>query len=111
VLLSENLKDFGIYENIGIYFRLDNTDGGKEFNQYIANNSYNCQLDSTTKIVGVQSGKIPKFLLKTDWKPMSVISLGNQLRHSKTAVYANSCDLIISYSESEPIMETALKWE
>jgi len=111
VLLSENLKDFGIYENIGIYFRLDNTDGGKEFNQYIANNSYNCQLDATTKIVGVQSGKIPKFLLKTDWKPMSVISLGNQLRHSKTAVYANSCDLIISYSESEPIMETTLKWE
>ena len=111
IMLSENLKDFGIYDNVGIYFRLDNNDGGKEFNQYIANSSYNCQLDSSTKIVGVQSGKIPKFLLTTDWKPMSVISLGSQLRHSKTAVYANNCDLIISYSESEPIMETVLRWE
>ncbi len=111
VMLSENLKDFGIYENVGIYFRLDNTDNGKDFNRYIADNSYNCQLDSTTKVVGVQSGKIPKFLLKTDWKPMSVISLGNQLRHNKTAVYANNCDLIINYSESEPIMETLSRWE
>jgi len=109
--LSENLKDFGIYDNVGIYFRLDNNDNGREFNQYIANNSYNCQLNSDTKVVGVQSGKIPKFLLKTDWKPMSVISLGAQLRHSKTAVYANCCDLIITYSDVEPIMETALRWE
>jgi hypothetical protein len=110
-ILSENLKDFGIYDNVGIYFRLDNTDNGKEFNQYIANNSYNCQLDSATQVVGVQSGKIPKFLLRTDWKPMSVISLGAPLRHSKTAVYANCCDLIISYTDVEPIMETVLKWE
>jgi hypothetical protein len=110
-ILSENLKDFGIYTNVGIYFRLDNTDNGIEFNQYIANNSYNCQLDSDTKVVGVQSGKIPKFLLKADWKPMSVISLGVPLRHSKTAVYANCCDLILTYSDAEPIMETVLKWE
>jgi hypothetical protein len=109
--LSENLKDFGIYNKVGIYFRLDNNDNGKEFNQYIANNSYNCQLDSSTQVVGVQSGKIPKFLLKTDWKPMSVISLGAPLRHSKTAVYANCCDLIITYTDVEPIMETVLKWE
>ena len=109
--LSENLKDFGIYNNVGIYFRLDNNDNGKEFNQYIANNSYNCQLDSSTQVVGVQSGKIPKFLLKTDWKPMSVLSLGAPLRHSKTAVYANCCDLIVTYTDVEPIMETVLKWE
>ena len=110
-ILSENLKDFGIYDNVGIYFRLDNNDNGKEFNQYIANNSYNCQLDSDTKVVGVQSGKIPKFLLKSDWKPMSVISLGVPLRHSKTAVYASCCDLIVTYSDVEPIMETVLRWE
>jgi hypothetical protein len=110
-VLSESLKDYGIYDNIGIYFRLDNNDNGKEFNQYIANNSYNCQLDLDTRVVGVQTGKIPKFLLKTDWKPMSVLSLGATLRHSKTAVYASCCDLILTYSDVEPIMETMLKWE
>ena len=61
--------------------------------------------------MGVQTGKIPKFLLKTDWKPMSVLSLGATLRHSKTAVYASCCDLILTYSDAEPIMETMLKWE
>jgi len=110
-LLSDSLKDFGIYDNVGIYFRLDNNDNGKEFNQYIANNSYNCQLDLDTKVVGVQSGKIPKFLLKTEWKPMSVVSIGATLRHSKTAVYANCCDLVITYSDVEPIVETGFRWE
>jgi hypothetical protein len=110
-VLSESLKDYGIYENVGIYFRLDNNDNGKEFNQYIANNSYNCQLDLDTRVVGVQTGKIPKFLLKTDWKPMSVLSLGASLRHSKTAVYASCCDLILTYSDVEPIMEIMGKWE
>jgi hypothetical protein len=109
--LSESLRDFGIYDNVGIYFRLDNNDNGREFNQYIANNGYNCQLDLDTRVVGVQSGKIPKFLLKTDWKPMSVLSIGATLKHSKTAVYANCCDLVITYSDVEPIIETGLRWE
>jgi hypothetical protein len=108
---SESMEKNGITDNVGIYFRLDNNDNGKEFNQYIANNSYNCQLDLDTRVVGVQTGKIPKFLLKTDWKPMSVLSLGATLRHSKTAVYASCCDLILTYSDAEPIMETMLKWE
>lgn len=108
---SESLLDAGIYDQIGIYFRLDNSENGKEFNQLIADRHYNVRLTTDTKIVGVQSGKIPKFLLKTDWKPMSVISIGNTLRHSKTAVYANCCDLIISYTDSEPIVDTRMAWE
>jgi menaquinone-dependent protoporphyrinogen IX oxidase len=68
-------------------------------------------LTPDTKIVGVQSGKIPKFLLKNDWKPMSVISIGNTLRHNKTAVYANCCDLVISYTDKEPLYEPKIAWE
>lgn len=110
-ILTKSLEKFGISDNIGIYFRLDSNAGGKDFNQFIADNKLNCQLASSTKIVGVQSAKIPKFLLKTDWKPKSVISFGNQLRHSKTAVYANCCDLIITYTATEPIIETRVQWE
>ena len=109
--LSNSLEEYGIFDDIGIYFRLDNTDVGKEFNQFISNKQYNCQLDSSTKIVGVQSGKIPKFLLKSDWKPMSVISLNTTLRHSKTAVYSNCCDLIATYSDSQPVIEARSPWE
>lgn len=109
--LSDSLENSRIFDNVGIYFRLDNTETGKQFNQFIADKQYNCQLSSDTKIVGVQSGKLPKFLLKSDWKPMSVISIRNPLRHSKTAVYANNCDLVISYTESEPIVESRILWE
>lgn len=108
--IDKILEKMGINENVGIYFRLANNDEGKDFNQIIKEKNYNCRLDSTTKVVGVQSGKIPKFLLKTDWTPMSVISIGTNLNHNKTSVYANCCDLVITYSSREPLFEPKLAW-
>jgi uncharacterized protein YjgD (DUF1641 family) len=102
--LTESLEKNRIFSDVGIYFRLDNSAIGKEFNQYIADKHLNSKLEKDSVVCGVQSGKIPKFLLKTDWKPMSVISLGNAVKNSKTAVYTNCCDLIISYSDSQPII-------
>lgn len=110
-ILGQSLRKNGIYSEVGIYFRLPNNEHGTEFNKFIADNGYNYNLDSTTKIVGVQNGKIPKFLLKTDWKPMSVIAIGSSLRQTKTAVYASYCDLIISYTDTQPIIETRTIWE
>lgn len=109
--LSETLEKYGIFDGVGVYFRLDNTPDGKEFNQLIATKKYNCHLDEFTKIVVVQSGKIPKFLLKSDWKPMSVVSVNHPLRHSKTAVYANCCDLVLTYTDTQPIIESRFPWE
>jgi hypothetical protein len=110
VNLSDSLEENGIFNNVGIYFRLDNTASGKDFNQLIANKQYNCQLNEHTKIVGIANGKIPKFLLKSAWKPMSVISIGKLLNHNKTSVYTNCCDLIISWSDNEPISEMRASW-
>jgi len=111
VNLSKILEKNGIVDNVGIYFRLGNDGIGKEFNQLIANKKYNSQLDNTTKIVGIASGKIPKFLLKTAWKPMSVIGIGRLLQHNKTSVYANCCDLIINWSDTQPIVEARMSWQ
>jgi len=102
--LAESLEKNRIFSDIGIYFRLDNSAVGKEFNQYIASKHFNSKLGRDSVVCGVQSGKIPKFLLKTDWKPMSVISLGNAVKNSKTSVYTSCCDLIISYSDTQPII-------
>ena len=110
-ILSNSLEENGIFDNVGIYFRLPNTESGIEFNKFIADKQYNCQLDQDTKIVAVQNGKIPKFFLKADWKPMSVISIGSSLKQTKTAVYASMCDLIISYTSQQPIIETRILWE
>jgi len=110
-ILNDSLEKNRIFDNVGIYFRLPNDEYGAEFNKFIADHQYNVQLDQTTKIVGVQNGKIPKFFLKNDWKPMSVIAIGSSLKQTKTAVYANCCDLIISYTDSQPIIETRTLWE
>ena len=109
--LSSALTLNGIEDNIGIYFRVDNTPDGKIFNDTIAKRKYNTNLDKSTKVAGVLGGKLPKFFLKTDWTPMSVICIKNTLRQSKTAVYAKCSDLIITYSPTEPIIETRSVWE
>ena len=109
--LSKSLEKIGIFQDVGIYFRLPNDDSGTQFNKFIADKKYNSTLDAQTKIAGVQHGKIPKFFLKNDWKPMSVLAIGNSLRQTKTAVYANHCDLIISYTDAQPIIESRAQWE
>lgn len=102
--LGNSLEKLGIYEDIGIYFRMDNNEEGKKFNQLISSKQYNSKLTEATKVVGIQAGKIPKFLIKSNWQPMSVISLDNNLRNNKAGIYSDCCDLVISYSDSEPFL-------
>ena len=102
-LIYDALENNNITSDIGLYFRLKNT-VGKEFNTFIADKKYNAMLDNNTIVAGVESTNIPKFFLKTTWEPMSVISIGNSLRNSKTAIYANRCDLIITYSNTKPMI-------
>lgn len=109
--LSTALSKNNITDGIGIYFRLDNTPDGKIFNDAIAKRQYNPMLNSSTQVAGVLGGKLPKFFLKTDWTPMSVLCINNTLRQSKTAVYAKRSDLIITYTPTEPIFETRNPWE
>ena len=105
--LSISLENNGIFDDIGIYFRLPNNENGKKFNTIIADKKYNTKLDSTTQVAAVQSGKLPKFFLNSPWRPMSVIALDTRmgLRHGKTSVYSNCCDLIIEYAETPSILE------
>ena len=104
LVLDTALKENNVDEHVGIYFRMDNHGNGKEFNQLISNNKYNVQLNDDTVVVGIQAGKIPKFLLKNKWSPMSVIVL-DTIRNNKSMVYANCCDLIISYTNIKPVLD------
>jgi len=107
--LEKSLELLNRENSVGIYFRLDNKEGG-EFNKIIADKKYNKNLDNTTEFAGVSAGKLPKFFLQNTWKPMSVISIGTKLKHSKTAVYASACDLIIDYTPTESLMEYKNIW-
>jgi hypothetical protein len=114
-ILSDALEKNGIYDGIGVYFRLPNDEVGTQFNQLIKEKSYNMNLGPETKVAVVMSGKLPKFFLKNPWQPMSVIALDTKmgLRHGKTAVYSNCCDLIIEWSDKEVLFESKVvgKWQ
>jgi CRISPR/Cas system endoribonuclease Cas6 (RAMP superfamily) len=96
--------------NVGIYFRLPNNDTGKQFNEIVAERKYNTILDKNTQVMGVETNKLPKFILRNDWKPMSVIVVNTNLRNSKTAIYSTCCDLIITYDTEPGLFEFKNRW-
>lgn len=104
--LDTALKDNGITSDVGIYFRFENNANGKIFNQLIADKKFNAHLDEHTKVAGIISGKLPKFFLQSTWQPNAVITFTNNLKHNKTSVYCNSCDLIVYYNEKKPLLES-----
>lgn len=100
--VSQTLCKRNLTDDVGVYFRFQNIGKGKDFNQRIADNQFNAPLNVNTKIAGLINGKLPKFFLKTDWRPNSVISFTNNLNHNKTSVYCNNCDLIVYYTDKMP---------
>jgi hypothetical protein len=89
--------------NVGIYFRFDNKNDGKEFNKLIAENSFNKKLNTNTKIVGIANGKVPKFMIDNEWYPDATITFTNSFRNNRSVVYCNACDLIVYYTTNSPI--------
>lgn len=104
--VSDALEQNGITDNIGIYYRLSNTLTGKPFNKLISDKHYNSKLDENTVIAGIEISNLPKFFLTSNWEPMAVIYLNQYLRNTKTSIYSNRCDLIITYSTEQPLIQT-----
>jgi hypothetical protein len=107
--LTQALNKNNIAERIGVYFRYDNKERGKEFNQYIADNQLNSYLDENTKVACVMSGKLPKFFISKKWQPRAVVSFTNNLKNNKTSVYCNDCDMIVYYNAKQPLSDFILK--
>ena len=95
-------SSLNIEENIGIYFRLDNTTN-KDFNQKISSLKFNCYLDNSTNLVGLSNKSLPKFLVKDKWKPKSLICFTPSFKNSKIYSYCDNVDLKICYSDIKPI--------
>lgn len=73
------------------------------FNKMRYEYKYNKRLISTTKVSGIINGDLPKYYLKSEWKPMSVIQLGIFPQNNKTSIYSNQSDLIITYTNKCPL--------
>lgn len=83
-----------------VVFRMDNNDEGKEFNSYIKRNNLNNIVDNKTKIVYTDTTKLPKPLLKLNWRPSAVLLLDSFRPNGKVLNFIESSDLIIHYDET-----------
>lgn len=97
-----NLNKLNQYS--GIYFRFDNKEKGADFNKIISDNKLNNTLGQDSKFVGVSTGKLPKFMLASEWYPDAVISFTTSLRNNKADVYCNDCDLVVYYTNIKPMI-------
>lgn len=102
--LSEVLSKKPQINNVGIYFRFDNnSEDNIKFNKQISDSKLNSYLAPDTLIAGIENGKLPKFLLNSQWYPKSIISFTNNFKANKTAIYADAVDLVIFHNTKEPL--------
>jgi hypothetical protein len=83
-----------------VVFRMDNNDEGKEFNSYIKRNNLNNIVDNKTKIVYTDTTKLPKPLIRLNWRPSAVLLLDSFRPNGKVLNFIESSDLIIHYDET-----------
>ena len=103
-ILASALENQSIKNSVGIYFRFDNVNNkNKDFNESITQLKYNAKLASDTKVVGLANNKLPKFILREQWKPSSIVSFTNNFKNNKTSVYCDNVDLVVYYHNREPL--------
>lgn len=102
-LLAKSLENVGITDEVGIYFRFDKTEDVNGFNSTVAQLQYNKPLSSTTVVAGIANNKIPKFMIKTGWKPNTVITFTNGFKNNKSYVYCSDVDLVIYWGDKQPM--------
>lgn len=83
-----------------VLFRVEKNSEQSDLNNYISENNLNNWLDKNTKVVYIAKNKLPKLLLKTEWKPSSVYCVSSHRPHTMVQTYYTSiCDLIILHDE------------
>jgi hypothetical protein len=104
-LVENAVSTLNLGDEIGIYFRYDKENDSANFNQEVALLGYNKNLGDSTVIAGISNNKLPKFMLKSGWKPQTVISFTNSFRANKASVYCMDVDLVIYYTGTQPLDE------
>jgi hypothetical protein len=90
-------------------FRVDNN-GDYNVNDYIHDKSLNNWLDNDTEIVYICKNKIPKLLLRTEWKPSAALILTGTRSHTHLNYYINDCcDLIMVHDKESSLIGKAFK--
>jgi hypothetical protein len=111
----KNLRNIIAPEDTSIMFRLDNTESGAGFNQWIKQQKIANPLDFEKKIVYTLDNRIPKPVLNSEWQPNTVISLAKStmlVSMRKILNYYADRDLLIHYeNEQGQMMRNAFEME
>lgn len=100
----ENAKDKQIDLQSTVLFRLENTTPeNMKWNSYIKDKNLNLPIDKNkTKIAYINSAKLPKPLLRSNWKPNAIVILDSCRLPKNINLYTNQNDLVIYYSDILP---------
>lgn len=93
-----------------VLFRVD-TSASYNLNNFVHDNKINNWLDTSTKIVYINKNKLPKLLLRSDWRPMATLALSSYRANSHVTTYIKDvCDLIIYHDKSMSIIGNKRKY-
>lgn len=96
-------------EKISVFFRLkDGQNNFKEFNQFVRDNRLNNYIDSETKCVFISSSRIPKPLMRSDWKPKTAVCFISH-DYGKLGVYLNELSTVYYINDSVTSRHDRLK--
>ena len=88
-------------QDISVMFRLD---GNEPFNEFVRDNNLNNLVAKNTKVVYINSTKLPKPLMASKWVPNAVINYRSKgLGYNKVTEYSQQFDLQIVYEDPNNI--------
>jgi hypothetical protein len=94
---ANHYRDILNPEEQSVLFRLEDKDSG--FNQLVKDRKLNNWVDSTTKVVYISKSKLPKLLVKNDWKPSATFSFTSSMDRFVDSYVSFNCDLIVYREE------------
>jgi hypothetical protein len=103
------IKDMIPREKISVFFRMkDGQKNSLEFNQFVRDNHLNNYIDSETQCVFISKTRIPKPLLRSEWKPATAVCFINH-DYGKLGVYLNDFSTVFYVNNSVSSRHDRLK--
>ena len=94
---ANHYRDILDAEEQSVLFRLEQKDAG--FNQLVKDRKLNNWVDISTKVVYISKSKLPKLLVKNEWKPSAAFSFTSSMDRFVDSYVSFNCDLIVYREE------------
>ena len=107
--MVETFSKYVPKDKMNVFFRLKNEQTDHlQFNQFVKDNHLNNYIDSTTKVVFILRTRIPKPLLKADWRPTTAVITSSH-DFGRMAAYLNDFSTVYYYNNSITMRNSRLK--